>query len=743
MDGSEGLALPIHPDRVCNLTKLSQSVIEAIFFGAASLLNADDRVQYLQTACGSDPVLLAVVKEMLAKLNDAEQFFAEGHSRSKPERPDGASSLPDFDERLGERVGHYRLLQKIGEGGCGAVYLAEQEQPVKRRVALKIIKLGMDTRNVIARFEMERQTLALMDHPNIARVLDAGATLRGRPFFVMEQVDGTKITDFCDANKLNLQKRLALFVQVCHAVQHAHQKGVIHRDLKPSNILVTWADGVPTPKVIDFGIARAIGGGPAHHGAPAVREPFLGTPAYMSPEQAKSDMNVDTTSDVYSLGVLLYELVSGEMPFDSKDLAPGISRRTLAETEPVRPSVKLAALPQTKLQSLAEQRGMKPKKLIACLAEDLDWIILRALAKDRNHRYPSASGLAADVDRFLSNEPLVARPSDQFYRFKKLVRRNKIIFTAGSLAASALVAALAIYVVMYSKVEKAWADERALRLQIEERENLTKTVLLIRQGNYKAAAKLLHEVAPPTHPTLDGMSALRDVGTWQARQGQWQAASDSYLDLTKIDSTENSDTITWDYVSCGVLLAKSGNVPGYEQFRQKVIAKFMESTNVNHISRILNSCLLPPVTTTTLAQLQPLETTLDRWNQSANEFQQSALVPLCLWKYRQGDYDGTLLYCGRRKAGEDIESAYDVALHIVAAMAYKQRGQGDEASHELAQARLTIEKHYKYRVCHGNHVMGYWQDWVAARMLLDEGTSVITNVTPDKGKQTSFTAQLN
>jgi eukaryotic-like serine/threonine-protein kinase len=428
--------------------------LRAIFDEASELAPGQERQAWLDQACGTDAALRANVEELLQSQETAGGFLGD------PKR-EAAPASAQLTEREGDRIGRYKLLQKIGEGGCGTVYMAEQTEPVRRRVALKVIKLGMDTRSVIARFEAERQALAMMDHASIARVLDAGATDSGRPYFVMELVRGIKVTDYCDQNNLSTHARLQLFIQVCQAVQHAHQKGIIHRDLKPSNILVTANDGVPLPKVIDFGIAKATADIQLTDKTLFTRfEMFIGTPAYMSPEQAGFNASdIDTRTDIYALGVLLYELLTGQTPFDGNELmSQGIDamRRTIREKEPPRPSTRLTrelvaadtnrrksthglAVPTQEELEASERRRQRLKEQIALLRGDLDWIVLKCLEKDRARRYATANGLAVDIQRHLANEPVVARPPSTAYKLQKAWQRNKIAFNATALVAMALI----------------------------------------------------------------------------------------------------------------------------------------------------------------------------------------------------------------------------------------------------------------------------------------------------------------
>lgn len=409
---------------------------ERIFGFARRLSDAEARSEYLDQICAGDQALRDRV-EALLKVYDDEQSFLKSEAPLSPTTDEQATVAT-----VGQQIGRYKLLQKVGEGGFGIVFMAEQTRPVRRKVALKVIKPGMDTRAVVARFEAERQALAMMDHPNIARVFDGGATDGGRPYFVMELVKGVPMTEYCDKNELSTDLRLELFMTVCHAVQHAHQKGIIHRDLKPSNVLVTLADGEPVVKVIDFGVAKATNQQLTEKTLFTAFGQMVGTPQYMSPEQAEmSCLDVDTRSDVYSLGVLLYELLTGTTPLEAERLrTAGYAemQRLIREEEPPKPSTRLSTSGET-LTIIAKHRKVTPEKLKSQVKGDLDWIVMKALEKDRNRRYDTPASFASDIKCYLTNEPVEAYPPSANYRLGKYLRRNRRVIGVATVIAVALV----------------------------------------------------------------------------------------------------------------------------------------------------------------------------------------------------------------------------------------------------------------------------------------------------------------
>jgi serine/threonine protein kinase/tetratricopeptide (TPR) repeat protein len=464
--------------------------LDDIFCNALELASVAERAGYLDRVCGDDPDLRRRVERLLDAHEGSDSFLAT------PVAVAAAIDEPIRDGP-GTVIGPYKLLEQIGEGGFGVVFMAEQQQPVRRKVALKVLKPGMDTRQVIARFEAERQALALMDHPNIAHVFDGGETVSGRPYFVMELVKGLPITEFCDQDRLSVRERLELFVKVCQAVQHAHQKGIIHRDLKPSNVLVTLHDGTPVVKIIDFGIAKATGQQLTEKTLFTNFAQLVGTPLYMSPEQAAlSGLDVDTRSDIYALGVLLYELLTGTTPFDRERLRTATFdeiRRIIREEEPPKPSSRMSTLCQAATAAGAHRKSA-PKRLSQMFRGELDWIAMKCLEKDRDRRYETASALALDLERYLHDEPVQACPPSAAYRLRKFARRHwAALAIAGLLAVvlPAAVAGLAVSNVLISREKEA--KDQALQQAQANAEDAERQRGLA-QANLQLARKAVDEV---------------------------------------------------------------------------------------------------------------------------------------------------------------------------------------------------------------------------------------------------------
>ncbi len=524
-----------------------EELIKELFSRAREAGTPGAREALLGDACRGDPGLRQEVESLLLAYAQVGTFLGQ------------SVQLPKSDasgEQSGMLIGRYKLLEQIGEGGFGVVWMAEQEAPVRRRVALKIIKLGMDTKEVVARFEAERQALAMMDHPNIASVLDGGATDTGRPYFVMELVRGIPITQFCDERNLTTRERLELFMQVCLAVQHAHQKGIIHRDLKPSNVLVTVKDDQPVPKVIDFGVAKATQARLTEKTLFTRFQQWIGTPAYMSPEQAGlASLDVDTRSDVYSLGVLLYELLTGHTPFDLEMLRKSALdeiRRMIRETEPPKPSTRLQSLGEA-VTEVALRRQTEPRALHRLVRGDLDWVVMRCLEKDRTRRYDTADALRSDLRSFLDNQPIAARPPGALYRFQKLVRRNKLAFAAGAGVALALLLGLGVSTWLFFKEREARRRavaaeqvERDLRQKAQTSELSARALLCWSEGRLDEAESLQREALAlwrrelgNQHPQV--ATALENLAAIVRDRGRLDEATQLYADALKLRRSGESD----------------------------------------------------------------------------------------------------------------------------------------------------------------------------------------------------------
>ena len=733
-----------------------RQIEKALFDVTAGIGDSPTRIEFLTKACAGNETLLTRIMGWLDAQDAAEEFFRTATIARTEVGGDVLGSV-DF-ERLsaerttthdadgpGSRIGHYRLLERIGEGGCGVVYLAEQSEPVRRKVALKIIRRGFDTDSVISRFETERQSLAMMDHPNIARVLDAGATEGGRPFFVMELVHGEQITDHCDTARLGLKQRLELFIQVCNAIQHAHQKGVIHRDIKPSNILVTSHDGQAAPKVIDFGIARAVEGWFSDDTRLTISSQLIGTPAYMSPEQAEGSLNLDTRGDIYSLGVLLYELLAGQPPFDRKRLAQAgmlEMMRILREEEPLAPSAMLAILDSSDLAEVAAKRSSDPKALVSMVSGDLDGIILKALAKDCSNRYATVAGLAADIRCHLNDEPVSARPPGQLYLFAKLVRRNKIAFAAAVAIALALIAGGVVSNGFYLRerqarkvAESAQANEARLLQQSKARESISMAAMLLAEGRIaEADALLVNTPLDSIEPSLEAVLVFRAYGDWNAIRQRWDKAAECY-DLfmnsggfERVPPTE----ISWILMAVGVAQVEAGKLDAYELFRNRTIAKNSETGSYIFSSIILKSCLLAPAGPAVLEALQPLaakveERLLSRSPEAIDAEQGAfAAMSMALMEYRKGNFSGAQVWCRKCLDFPDSNDARSATVRAIGAMAAWRLGQT-----EMARAELAHSENF-YSGGPGpdafpllGQSQGYWQDCAIARILYKESEKMI------------------
>jgi serine/threonine protein kinase/Flp pilus assembly protein TadD len=673
------------------------SPLEAIFFAALEKGSRQERAAYLDEACAGAPDLRARIEKMLAAQAQAASFLEQ------PARPPPATIDAPITERPGTVIGPYKLMEQIGEGGMGLVFVAEQQHPVRRKVALKVIKPGMDTRAVIARFEAERQALALMDHPNIAKVLDGGETAGGRPYFVMELVKGVPITDHCDQNHLPVRERLELFLSVCEAVQHAHQKGIIHRDIKPSNVLVMSHDGKPVVRVIDFGVAKAIGQQLTDKSVYTQFAQLIGTPLYMSPEQAgESSLDVDTRSDIYSLGVLLYELLTGTTPFDRerlKDASYEEIRRIIREEEPPKPSTRISTLGQA-ATTVSTQRKSDPRRLSQLFRGELDWIVMKCLDKDRTRRYDTAIALAADVRHYLNDEPVQACPPSAAYRFRKLMRRNKALFATATVVGATLLAASAV-------VTWKWLDADTAR----QAESLAK-------DRANEALALARERGEQLRQDVDGLNTangLVELAHLQANHGQWDQAEDNLTQAIRL-RPDNSYALSergqlyirlglWDLANAdcdracslhepasaqttyehAILRLAVGDRKGYDQICTQMFERFGQSSDDGVVYLVADTCTAAADPVTDAQQLTLLAQRVvarHRWPDRLNALGRAY--------FRSRQYEKAIAAINDSLAvGPNWNKSWN---HALLAMARHRLGRSELARQELHEAAQAVDK---------------------------------------------------
>lgn len=719
---------------------------ESLFEAALDLSDPAERRAFLDKACGQDKALRERIERLLSLAKRADDLFtkcvpaleAAANEADAGLVASAAQSTLNAEPQQPDYIGAFKLLEKLGEGGCGVVYMAEQEQPIRRRVALKIIKLGMDTKSVMARFEAERQALAMMDHPNIARVFDAGATEKGRPYFVMELIQGVKITEYCDQRELGLKQRLELFVQICQAIQHAHQKGIVHRDIKPSNILVTTVDGEPVPKVIDFGIAKAIRHQFTDETLLTAHGNLIGTPDYMSPEQVSLDaVDVDTRSDIYSLGVLLYELLTGKTPFDTKELLK-ISfdqmRHTLLQHEPRSPSAKVAALALREQTQTASQRQTQPPRLVSQLRGDLDRIVMKCLEKDRTRRYQTAYGLAMDVQRYLNNEPVLAQTQSRWYLFQKMVNRNRLAFVAGAAVAATLIAGTTVSTWLYLGQRDAQhrADTEKLELEASRRqaeqqhkaqvrEQIAHADSLLSAKNFAAADEIVTNIQFE-EPSKEAAAVLRQLGALHAYRSNWRESAARHAALVKVDQLDGDNAI-YDYMALACALVKAGDLNTYEHFRLEAVARFAR-TNFLAADRMLDTALVLPANQQLMEELAPhaefLEHKLPPGDSIPNSLDASHILALSLFEYRQGHF-ARAADLSRRCLGSSVYVASrNAAADAILAMACWQLNQKEEALAALNLGTKISEGKFTAPATLRTGFEGFWFESEFARALLRE-----------------------
>ncbi len=724
-----------------------EEINSAIMEVALSLDNPETREDFLDRVFADRENARREMTMLLKAADGAATFFLEAReerakvtsrilAETHPAHPAPGPRRFTAGQGMPEKLGPYRLVERLGEGGGGVVYSADQEHPIRRRVAVKIMRMEVDSPAALARFDIERQALALMDHPNIAKVFDAGTTPSGKPYFVMELVEGESIVRYCDQKKLTCTERLELFILVCNAIEHAHQKGIIHRDIKPSNVIVTRRDGIHVPKIIDFGIAKA--SGETTGDAITAHDQFFGTPAYMSPEQlALTGIDVDTRSDIFSLGVLLHELLTGATPADAPegpDLTLSRIRKSLLTGETARPSELLAKLEKKTLHELADRRKSEPAALTAFIKGDLDWIVMMALEKNRMRRYQTASALAADIKHFLTHQPIAARPPSRGYVLTKFVRRNRLAFGAGVVLVSLLVMGLAVTAALYERERKiaieqlrlkdeaqaARNEENRLRRQADARSNVARAAFLLDQGRIDEADALRKKYPLSSiEPSLEAAAVFRSLGDWNSEHGRWDQAIECYRLLRQANRQDSPQKILYgdDLMAIAAALLTEDEKE-YIAFREEVMERYAPAESAHQAEHLLKVCLIHPADPGLVSRLQrdretlgdPRNTPCPAWSS----------LSLSLYHLRRGAGDEALAACAVGLASPERKSSCIASLEAVAAMAHAEKGDNGAAREALARARTLTASCGGKDFAHGEPITPIWFDWAIAGILIKE-----------------------
>lgn len=720
----------------------TDSDVEALLYDAASVLTVGERERFLAFACRNEPAILNRVRSLIAMSSSANDFF-----EFEPQVEAGElQANPSPVEGVGVDVGRYRLIERIGSGGCGVVYLAEQREPVRRKVALKIIRLGLENTESIARFEAERQALASMNHANIARILDAGTTESGRPYYVMELVDGEAITDFCDSHRMGIQKRMELFLDVCRAIQHAHQKSVVHRDIKPSNILIESIEDTPVPKVIDFGIAGNVGLSDAN--IEGNETGLTGTPVYMSPEQVTGEVLIDTRSDVYSLGVLLGELVVGaytHLPTNLMDRGFENARHIMLNTDVDLPSVVLVSRSKEVQTRIARERDVSVERLFAWCQNELDWVVGKAVSRDPSQRYQTVEALAADLIRWLHNEPVAARPQTRRYRLAKLVNRNRLWFGAGALAFVGLVGGFGVATVLFFRERDARAVQEKLRFQAEaahdaekhartgweNRSRVAESAVRLRYQDFASAENLVATIPIEETPaSLEAVSVFRELADWHRNEGRMERAEKYFLSmvhaLANIDRA-HTDSNSDNFLPASTALALSSNPERYESLRRIALDLYGDTKNRLVAERTLKACLLKPASDDELKRMKLLVELIEgpAADESARAIENRNLgeweyFAISLFHYRQGDDDLAELWARYGLSRKNIDPTCEPAKKAVMGLTLRRQGKTHEAKEFLTSAAQIAGSRLRGNPSHGGMATGFWWDWINVRILLQE-----------------------